>query len=334
MQQAERTSFLSGANAAFIEELFGRYAADPNAVDDSWRALFDELAAEQPALLREAAGASWAPKQSKVIGVVDADMRPQAANVNLTANGQAVAAAEPAISQEQVRATALDSVRALMMIRAFRIRGHLQASLDPLGLHPKTYHSELDPGTYGFGDGDWDRPIYINGVLGLGDSATLRQIMSRLEKTYCGHIGVEYMHIGDPDQKAWIQERLENIENHTEFTQLGRRTILQRIIEAEHLEKYLHVKFVGTKRFGLDGGESLIPALEQIIKRGGNLGVKEIVLGMPHRGRLNVLTQVMGKPHRALFHEFKGGSANPDAVEPWDEVRTRLNKPVAKRPKP
>jgi 2-oxoglutarate dehydrogenase E1 component len=323
MQQVERTSFLYGANAAFIEELFARWAADPASVDESWRTLFDELAAEEPALLREAAGASWAPKETRVIGVVDADMRPQAANVNLTANGQA-ATAEPVISQEQVRAAALDSVRALMLIRAFRIRGHLQANLDPLGLTPKTYHPELDPRTYGFGDGDWDRPIYINGVLGLGDSATLRQIMSRLEKTYCGTIGVEYMHIGDPDQKAWIQERIENIENHTEFTDLGRRTILQRVIEAEHLEKYLHVKFVGTKRFGLDGGESLIPALEQIVKRGSTLGVKEVVIGMPHRGRLNTLVNMMGKSYTALFSEFQGKASYPEELRGSGDVKYHL----------
>src|SRR5262249_39747182 len=156
---------------------YERYARDPASVDESWRGLFDELSAEQPQLLREAVGASWAPKETKVIGVVDADMRPQAANVNLTAKGKA-AADEPAISQAQVRATALASVRALMLIRAHRIRGHLHADLDPLGLVPKAHHPELDPKTYGFGDGDWDRPIYINGVLGLGDQATLRQIMS------------------------------------------------------------------------------------------------------------------------------------------------------------
>ncbi|MBL8673533.1 MAG: 2-oxoglutarate dehydrogenase E1 component, partial [Rhodospirillales bacterium] len=324
MAQTERTSFLHGANAAFIEELFARYAADPSSVDESWRALFDELSDEQQAMLRAATGASWAPRSARVIGVVDPDARPAAANRNLKADAPAEAAPAAGATQEQVRAAALDSVRALMLIRAFRIRGHLQATLDPLGLTPKAYHPELDPKTYGFGDGDYDRPIFINGVLGLGDTATLRQIMSRLDKTYCGPIGVEFMHIGDPEQKAWIQERIENVENHTDFTVKGRTTILQRIIEAEHLEKYLHVKFVGTKRFGLDGGESLIPALEQIVKRGGQLGVKEVVIGMPHRGRLNTLVNMMGKSYTALFSEFQGKASHPEELRGSGDVKYHL----------
>src|SRR5581483_6056235 len=176
--------------------------------------------------------------------------------------------------EEAIRAAAFDTSRAFLLIRAYRIRGHLEADLDPLGLVKQAPHRELDPATYGFGEGDWDRPILIFGVLGLGDAATLRQIMDRLRKTYCGKIGVEYMHISDPDQKAWIQERIEHIENRTDFTLEGRKMILQRVGEAEGLEKYLGLKFVGTKRFGLDGGESLIPGIEQILKRGGQLGVR------------------------------------------------------------
>ena len=152
----------------------------------------------------------------------------------------------------------------------------------------------------------------------------MREIVAICERTYCQTLGVEFMHISNAAQKAWIQERIEGPDKEISFTREGRRAILKKLIEAEGFEKFCDIKFTGTKRFGLDGGESLIPALEQIIKRGGNLGVKEIVVGMPHRGRLNVLTQVMGKPHRALFHEFKGGSANPDEVEGSGDVKYHL----------
>ncbi len=211
-----------------------------------------------------------------------------------------------------------------MLIRAYRIRGHLEADLDPLGLVRQAPHRELDPATYGFTEADWDRPILIFGSLALGESATLRQIMERLRKTYCGKIGVEFMHISDPDQKAWIQERIEHIENHTEFTVTGRKMILERVGEAEGLERYLHVKFVGTKRFGLDGGESLIPGIEQILKRGGQLGVKEVMLGMPHRGRLNTLVHVMHKSYTALFSEFQGRSSQPEEMRGSGDVKYHL----------
>ncbi len=211
-----------------------------------------------------------------------------------------------------------------MLIRAYRIRGHLEADLDPLGLVRQAPHRELDPATYGFTEADWDRPILIFGSLALGESATLRQIMERLRKTYCGKIGVEFMHISDPDQKAWIQERIEHIENQTEFTVTGRKMILERVGEAEGLERYLHVKFVGTKRFGLDGGESLIPGIEQILKRGGQLGVKEVMLGMPHRGRLNTLVHVMHKSYTALFSEFQGRSSQPEEMRGSGDVKYHL----------
>jgi 2-oxoglutarate dehydrogenase complex, dehydrogenase (E1) component, and related enzymes len=198
---------------------------------------------------------------------------------------------------------AKDSVRAIMLIRAYRIRGHLIANLDPLGLMKREEHSELKIETYGFTKNDLNKKIFIDGVLGLQE-ATLAEILEILKKTYCGTIGYEFMHMGDPDEKAWIRDRIEGPEKEISFTENGKKAIFNKIVEAEGFEKYLHVKFVGTKRFGLDGGESLIPALEQIIKRGGNLGVKEIKIGMPHRGRLNVLANVMGKPFRAIFSEF------------------------------
>jgi 2-oxoglutarate dehydrogenase E1 component len=210
-----------------------------------------------------------------------------------------------------------------MLIRAFRMRGHLHANLDPLGLEAVRDHEELHPSSYGFSEADWDRKIFIDHVLGL-EFATIREIVAILKRTYCSTIGVEFMHISDPAQKAWIQQRIEGADKEITFTREGKRAILNKLIEAEGFEKFIDVKYTGTKRFGLDGAESAIPALEQIIKRGGALGVQEMVLGMAHRGRLNVLAQVMGKPHRAIFHEFKGGSFAPDDVEGSGDVKYHL----------
>jgi 2-oxoglutarate dehydrogenase E1 component len=332
MPQAEQTSFLFGANAPFIEELYARFLGDPTAVDSEWRTFFEALAEQQGDVLAEVRGASWAPNGTRVIGAVDPETLPSPANRNVKGNGQASgkangAAAPAAIAgqtEEAIRAAALDTSRAFLLIRSYRIRGHLEADLDPLGLIKRELHRELDPATYGFGENDWDRPILIFGAMGLGESATLRQIWDRLRKTYCGTIGVEYMHISDPDQKAWIQERIEHIENHTEFTVEGRRMILQRVGEAEGLERYLGVKFVGTKRFGLDGGESLIPGLEQILKRGGQLGIRDVVIGMPHRGRLNTLVHVLHKSYTALFSEFQGRSSQPEEMRGSGDVKYHL----------
>ncbi|MBV9980718.1 2-oxoglutarate dehydrogenase E1 component, partial [Bradyrhizobium sp.] len=227
------------------------------------------------------------------------------------------------ISAADVHQATRDSVRALMLIRAYRMRGHFHAKLDPLGIEAPRNREELDPRSYGFTEADFDRKIFLDHVLGL-EYGTLREIVAICERTYCQTLGVEFMHISNAAQKAWIQERIEGPDKEISFTREGRRAILMKLVEAEGFEKFCDTKFTGTKRFGLDGAESLIPALEQIIKRGGNLGLKEIVLGMPHRGRLNVLTQVMAKSHRALFHEFKGGSANPDAVEGSGDVKYHL----------
>ena len=184
-------------------------------------------------------------------------------------------------------------------------------------------HPELDPRSYGFAEDDWDREIFLDNVLGL-ETATIRQILDIVQRTYCGSIGVEFMHIQEPDQKAWIQERIEGQHKEVSFTAEGKVAILRKLIETEGFEHFLNVKYTGTKRFGLDGGESLVPAMEGIIKRGGQLGVKEIVLGMPHRGRLNVLTNVMAKPFRAVFSEFQGNPANPEDVEGSGDVKYHL----------
>jgi 2-oxoglutarate dehydrogenase E1 component len=210
-----------------------------------------------------------------------------------------------------------------MLIRAYRIRGHLAADLDPLGMRGDSEHPELDPRSYGFEAADMDRRIFIDNVLGL-EVATLNEIVAILKRTYCGTFALQYMHISDPEQSAWLKERIEGYGKEIRFTQAGRRAILNKLVEAEGFEKYLHVKYMGTKRFGLDGGEALIPAMEQIIKRGGQLGLKEIVIGMPHRGRLSVLANVMGKPYRAIFNEFQGGSFKPDEVDGSGDVKYHL----------
>ncbi len=282
-------------NARLVADLYQQFQSAPDKVAPEWRRFFGELDDEATALIRELNGAGSGPAAA---GAVD-------------------------IAADNIRQATLDSIRALMLIRAYRVRGHLEADLDPLGLKPHEPHPELDPKTYGFTDADMDRPIFINYVLGL-ETATLREIIVAVRETYCGKIGVEYMHIQDPAQKAWIQERIESIHNVTHFTDEGKRAILERLTAAEVFEKFLNKKYTGTKRFGLDGGESMIPALEQILKRGGQLGLKEVVIGMPHRGRLNVLANFMGKPFTAIFSEFQGGAAHPEDVGGSGDVKYHL----------
>ncbi|MBU0725765.1 MAG: 2-oxoglutarate dehydrogenase E1 component [Alphaproteobacteria bacterium] len=305
---------LSGANAPFISELYAQYLENPGSVDASWQSIFGELGDINGTAIE---GPSWATSRTRVIGVPDPEAVAKPAKGK---NGQATGGVSP----EQVKASAIDSIRALMIIRAYRARGHLLATLDPLGLAGTRFnHPELDPAHFGFTEADWDRPIYLNNVLGR-ETATLREIMSILRDTYCGNIGVEYTHISDPARKAWLQERIEGIRNQTDFTENGKKAILERLTAAESFERFLHVKYTGTKRFGLDGGEAAIPALEQIVKRGGQLGVQEIVIGMAHRGRLNVLTNFMGKPFRAVFSEFQGNPANPSDVQGSGDVKYHL----------
>ena len=324
----EQTSFLYGGNAAFIEQMQARYLEDPNSVDPQWRAFFASLSDNRSDALKIAGGPSW--EREPVSQPADGDLM-AALGLDAAAAGKAVGerverAARgrgEAMSAEQLRKATLDSVRALMMIRAYRIRGHLAADLDPLALKPPQSHPELDPASYGFGPQDMDRPVFIDNVLGL-ERATIHEILAILKRTYCSTLGVEFMHISNPAQKAWLQERIEGPGKGVAFTAAGKKAILNKLIEAEGFEHFLNIKYTGTKRFGLDGGEAMIPGLEQIIKRGGALGLREIVLGMAHRGRLNVLANVMGKPHSVIFHEFKGGSSTPEEVEGSGDVKYHL----------
>jgi 2-oxoglutarate dehydrogenase E1 component len=319
----EQTSFLYGGNAQYIEQIYAKYLENPAAVDIHWRQFFAGLEDAQA----QVTGPSWQRKdwpQAESGDLVSAfDGNWPAAPAAKPAKATPAEARAPGLSAEDVRKATMDSVRALMMIRAYRMRGHLAADLDPLKLKEPDRHPELDPASYGFTEADMDRPIFLDKVLGL-EHATMRQIIDILKRTYCGTLGVEFMHISDPEQKAWIQERIEGADKSISFTPNGKKAILNKLIEGEGFEQFLNVKYTGTKRFGLDGGESMIPALEQIIKRGGQLGLKEIVFGMAHRGRLNVLANVMSKPFSAIFHEFKGGSSTPDEVEGSGDVKYHL----------
>ncbi len=322
------TSFLYGTNAAYIEDLYARYEADPKAVDAEWQSFFRSLKDDARDVTESARGPSWRrpdwprPGRSELIAALDGDWTEVGKAVGAKVKAQAQTRGVELSSADVERATR-DSVRALMLIRAYRARGHFHANLDPLGLQPPNSEEELDPSTYGFGQADFDRPIFLDKVLGL-EFATIRQIVGILRRTYCQTLGVEFLHISDGAQKGWIQERIEGPDKEITFTREGKRAILNKLVEAEGFEKFCDLKFTGTKRFGLDGGESMIPALEQIIKRGGALGVRDIVIGMAHRGRLNVLAQVMGKAHRAIFHEFKGGSSTPNEIEGSGDVKYHL----------
>ncbi len=316
------TAFLYGGSAHYIEQLQAAYARDPNSVPESWRAFFAQLGDAPAVASQNAAGASWqkdvSPAPTDNIAALDGDWAALEPKIEKKIRAGAPGAAPADISQ-----AVTDSIRALMMIRAYRIRGHLAAQLDPLGLSSFGEQPELDPATYGFGPGDRDRPIFIDNVLGL-ERATINQMLDVLKRTYCSTLGIEFMHISDPEEKAWLQERIEGPDKGVAFTREGKLAILKKLIEAETFERFLHKRYPGTKRFGLDGGEAAVPALEQIIKRGGALGVNEIVIGMPHRGRLNMLAAVMGKPYEKIFFEFQGGSTQGEAGFGSGDVKYHL----------
>ena len=304
-------SFLSGTNATFINDLHKEWKLNPNSVPKEWDLWFKSNGDDT--ILDD--GPSWAKKNSQVIGATDT-----VESVKAVARG---IAGKGAISATDLRAATTDSIRAIMLIRAYRINGHLLANLDPLNLQHRDVHPELNPKTYGFNENDWDRPIFIDNVLGM-ESATLRQIMEIVKDTYCGSIGIEFMHVQDPAQKAWIQERIESIRNTTQFTNRGKKAIYERLVGAETFEQFLHKKYAGTKRFGLDGSESVVPAIEQILKRGSQLGMKEVVIAMAHRGRLNLLYNILNKPFRAIISEFLGNQANPEEAGGSGDVKYHM----------
>ena len=306
----EQSSFLYSANADFIAELYRRYAENPGSVDAEWRRFFEDLHEDARAVLGE--GASWAPASAqRIIKNGHGDTSEATRTALATQSGPASNAA------------ILDSVRAIWLIRVYRMRGHLLANLDPLGLTQTPYYAELDPATYGFTEADYDRPIFSDGTLGF-QHATIREIMARLKSTYCGTVGVEFMHIQDPEQTDWLKRRIEDSENKPRYDVGAKRHILQRLTAGEAFEKFLATKFVGVKRFGLEGGEAMIPALDAMIAKGAALGLKEVVIGMAHRGRLNMLTNILSKPFTALFAEFQGAAPYPDSVQGSGDVKYHL----------
>jgi 2-oxoglutarate dehydrogenase E1 component len=309
-------SAFNGANAAFIADQYARWASNPGSVDPSFAELFAAMDDDARGVLEDASGASWAP-QTYSVAEPEPTAKPGAKDT------KAALAAATGITPEQVRAAALDSLRALMLIRAYRVRGHLEAKLDPLGLQTPKSHPELDPATYGFGPGDLDRPIFIDNVLGR-ESATIREITGIVRASYCGPIGVEFMHIQDPEQKAWIQRRIEGAPWTAGFDVAAKRTILQQLTEAEGFEAFCQRRYVGTKRFGLEGGEVTIPALHAIIDTAARDGVNEVAIGMPHRGRLSTLVNIVRKPLPAIFSEFGGNSFKPDDVQGSGDVKYHL----------
>ena len=303
MADLDGTTFLTAANAGFIAELYTRFLEDPDSVDESWRRFFSDLKDDLPAVLAELRGPSWTKPVPWAIG-----------------NG-AVAAA--ATDTETLRRATADSIRALQLIRAYRVRGHLEAALDPLGLERRGPYPELDYRTYSFTNADLDREIFINNLFGR-ERATLREIIAILRETYCGRIGVEYMHIQVPAERAWIQEKFEKRQNRPDYSAVVKKEILRTLTIAETFERFLDRRYTGTKRFGIEGAESLMPALEAILYRGSELGIREFVIGMPHRGRLNVLANFVGKPLAAIFSEFQGNSTNPEHVHGSGDVKYHL----------
>ena len=329
--ELKASSFMQGHNAEYLEHLYAQYAQDPLALDETWQEFFKSMGDDEVSIKKDAEGPSWGrrdwpPEPNDDLTAALDGQWTESEKTNKIAKKISQVAEEKniEISTDAIQRAVLDSVRALMLIRAYRIRGHLAADLDPLGMRDTSEaRNSLDAKSYGFLETDLDRPIFIDNVLGL-QIASMRQIVEIVRRTYCGTFALQYMHISDPEQSAWLKERIEGFGKEIKFTREGRKAILNKLVEAEGFEKFLHVKYMGTKRFGLDGGESLIPAMEQIIKRGGALGVKEIVIGMPHRGRLSVLANVMSKPYRAIFNEFQGGSFKPEAVDGSGDVKYHL----------
>ncbi len=270
-------------------------------------------------------GPSWARPNWPLAELDDLNLGldPTQATIETVKAAVATRAAQTTSDPDAIRRAAEDSIRAMMLIRTYRVRGHLAANLDPLGLTRRDVPADLTPTYHGFEADDLDRPIWLCGVLGF-EQASVRELVRVLQANYCGHVGFEYMHINDVDERRFIQDRIEGREAAIQFTPEGKQSILAKVIHAEQWEKFLARKYVGTKRFGLDGGEGAVPALEAVIKYGGQFGVTEIDVGMSHRGRLNILTNVMGKSAQAIFHEFAGGATNPADVGGSGDVKYHL----------
>ena len=301
----KKTAFLSKSNSAFIEEMHMKFVNnDPN-LPESWREYFNEIGDETDAIIKEINGPSWSPVPKKI----------------LTKKDQEDFRNNRSLSELEIIRSNANSIKAVSMIRSYRQRGHLIAKLDPLGLLKADYLEELHPESYGFKKEDYKKRIFLDGVTNKQDS-NIKEILDFLREKYCGSLGYEYMHISNPTERKWFRDRVEKKDDF-KFTQNGKKAILNKLIQAEGFEKFLHSKYVGTKRFGLDGGESLIPALEQIIKIGGQSNIKEVKIGMSHRGRLNVLANVLQKSYKRIFNEF-AGEVNSSKEDSAGDVKYHL----------
>ena len=292
----KKTSFLNKANSAFIEEMYLKFINKDPSLSESWIEYFSSVDEDMKILVDEINGPSWKPF-SKNINIEDVEKTAKE-NEKIKDNSSK-------FNFQVIANSNKNSISAVALIRAYRLRGHLLSKLDPLELMKSEYLDELHPEFYGFKKEDYNKEIFLNGIINK-KSSNIREILNFLKKTYCGPIGYEYMHISNPTERMWFRDRVEKDENALKFTKNGKQAILNKLIQAEGFEKFLNTKYVGTKRFGLDGGESLIPALEQIIKIGGQYKIKEVKIGMSHRGRLNVLANVLQKSYKRIFNEFAG----------------------------
>ncbi|MEO7623484.1 MAG: 2-oxoglutarate dehydrogenase E1 component, partial [Gallionella sp.] len=285
------SSLLFGANASFIEELYEQYLLDPNAIPTEWRSYFDAL----PALPNGAHDVAHSTIQQAF------------AALNKAKPGSGISPQENSSGADSKIGTDLErkQVYVLQLINAHRFLGVRVANLDPLNRHAKPVIPELDPAYYSLDEADLYTTFDTGSLVG-GARMTLSEILKLLRQTYCGSIGAEYMYISDVEQKRWIQNRLEGARGQAGYDTAMRRRIMQRLTASETLERYLHTKFVGQKRFSLEGGETLIPLLDHLLQRCGVQGVQEAVIGMAHRGRLNVLVNILGKQPSMLFAEFEG----------------------------
>ena len=298
----EKNSFLHKSNSAFIEQMYLKFINKDKDLPESWLNYFEGIGDEIKVIANEINGPSWGPEKIKVN--IDELQKKIDEDENNSLNNEKIDTSEK-FNFQLLADSNKDSISAVALIRAYRLRGHLLAELDPLGMRESEYLDELHPEFYGFKKENYERKIFLNGVINK-KYANIREILKFMKKTYCGKIGYEFMHISNPDERKWFRDRIEQDDKALQFTKNGKEAILNKLVQAEGFEKFLATKYVGTKRFGLDGGESLIPALEQIIKIGGQQQIKEVKIGMSHRGRLNVLANVLQKSYKRIFNEFAG----------------------------
>jgi 2-oxoglutarate dehydrogenase E1 component len=312
----KKTSFLSKSNSAFIEQMYLKFINKDSNLPESWRNYFLDIGEEIDLVAKEINGPTWSREKKKI------DLYEIQKNIDNEEQKLSVEKQNNYIDKTDFIKENRDSIRAVSLIRSYRQRGHLISKVDPLEIRESEYLDELHPSSYGFNKDDYQKRIYLDGITNKKYS-NISEILSFLKKTYCGSIGYEYMHISNPTERKWIRDRVEKDENALQFTKNGKNAILNKLIQAEGFEKFLNTKFVGTKRFGLDGAESLIPALEQIIKIGGQCKIKEVKIGMSHRGRLNVLANVLQKSYKRIFNEFAGEISN-DGKDAAGDVKYHL----------